>query len=117
MSIWTGPKLHIGRFVCVILFGDNDEFRVLSASKKNAPLIFLKTDSIDRTGEIYTVGGNPLCRLQRPRRGRRRAICDMLVIVRSTRYERSSKIAALKDQTFNIEQDPAVCGLYAENCI
>ena len=70
-----------------------------------------------QTGEIYTVGGNPVCRVQRPRRGRRRAVCDMLVIVRSTRYERSSKIAALNDQKFNIEQDPAICGLYAENCI
>ena len=41
----------------------------------------------------------------------------MLVIVRSREYTRLSKIATLKDVVFDIEQDPAVCGQFADGCI
>ena len=70
-----------------------------------------------RTGGIYTLGGSPICRVQKSRLGQRRAICDMLVIVRSREYTRLSKIATLKDVVFDIEQDPAVCGQFADGCI
>ena len=44
-------------------------------------------------------------------------MCDMLVHVRSRRYSKSTKIAALRDSDFNLEQDPAICGLFADKCI
>ena len=70
-----------------------------------------------QAGESYTTGGSPLCRVQRPRKGRGRVMCDMLVNVRSKRYAKSTKIAVLEDSTFNIVQDPAICGLFSDNCI
>ena len=70
-----------------------------------------------QTGETFVVGGTPACRVQRARRGRKRIMCDMLVIARSTRYDRSVKIAGLEDLAFNIVQDPAICGVFADGCI
>ena len=70
-----------------------------------------------QTGEIYSIGGSPICRVQRAKRGKPRGMCDMLINVRSREYDRSTRIAALRDLTFNIEQDPAICGLFADGCI
>ena len=70
-----------------------------------------------QSGEAYTIGGTPICRVQKTRRGDKRSMCDMLVHVRSRRYSKSTKIAALRDSDFNLEQDPAICGLFADKCI
>ena len=89
-----------------------------TATKRNARVLYTFDGRFKRqTGETYTTGGNPICRVQRPRRGRRRVMCDMLINVRSQRYERSNKIAVLQDSTFNIVQDPAICGLFSDNCL
>ena len=61
-----------------------------------------------QTGEICSKGGGPICQVQRERRGKPRGLCDILINVRSSEYDRPTRIAALRDLKFTIEQDPAI---------
>ena len=61
-----------------------------------------------QTGETCSKGGSPICRVQRERRGNPRGLCDILINVRSSEYDRPTRIAALRDLKFTIEQDPAI---------
>ena len=61
-----------------------------------------------QTGEICRIGGSPICWVQRERRGNPRGLCDILINVRSSEYDRPTRIAALRDLKFTIEQDPAI---------
>ena len=61
-----------------------------------------------QTGESFSIGGSPICPVQRERRGKPRGLCDILINVRSSEYDRSTRIAALRDLKFTMEQDPAI---------
>ena len=69
------------------------------------------------SGKIYTTSGGRQCRVWRTRLGKRRALCDVLINARSEDYNTSIKIASFKYLSFDITEDPAICGFFGENCI